>query len=979
MVSHWTSRGRGPEPLDLTFTSCSGDAGPSTWPLTPKSPNGKVGSLLTRVERATDAGSPAAALISFANHLSGSGHRVAKKNLSGSIFFAPPTPTGQPPWREQPSSPGSPKSPLSRSRRLGTPTTPGNCYLRQPCCLPKPGSKTHSQLTKRLHDVRRAVGWNPSVRAYAMVDQPEEALEEACEHTEAEEEAIEMPEEHGPSSRSTPLPLESEASIAVELPWSDVELQYVFGKFSDPDEKELHVEDLPSLLRYLGSRPTDEQVTEIVQQQTMYASLDWFEFMEFLKRFREFDLRQLHEQFALADDDGSGTLDISELHGMLVRSGYAPTKEATLEALAFVDDDNNGTVCFSEFEQLREHLRVVRGFLKAEAEEYRTLFHRVAKECKNKLAVSELGRIGTHIGYHISAADLLEIVHEVDKDGSGVINYDEMLQIIRAIRDAEGVQLQRVFAHFYEPTVLTVRKSVRRSVSALKPPPSKTMDVAGRLCTPTPPRHSFCELGGRLISNPQTAVAPIRENRPAMLAPAEGASKKLKVADLITALSKLGYYASKEITQEILQTHLADRAQEDYVSWEEVTMFLRAYRRCEGFTQKELVFLRECFDREQAVSAAGEDYDSLDALELGRVLRGFGISRTLQQVQRLIEEIDFDGSGQLEFGEFTKLMRQLFHDESGQRRKIFNILDTTNNGTIDTSLIQEAMRMINGVEADPKMILDALRNSLGDGFTYGDVDLTLREFEQFCEGYRQGLMHSVGIHAGFIPSEVEILRSVFDQYDDQSVGVLGVPAVRNLVKDFIPEAIMSQQGKLEVMKMLEELVTDETEGLIFSNFLCLMRRVHDQRDERDIVREADVVQACEYTAEEVEGLRHVFSSNIDWTGEIGLEALTELFDGIITVKEREEDELCELLRNISPYHTPSVRFPEFLVFMKQLVQQNALGLNDASDRILRREAAKPNKIEFRAVAVTQRTASRRTGMAGHPSLSNRLADQASNE
>merc|ERR1711939_967457 len=109
----------------------------------------------------------------------------------------------------------------------------------------------------------------------------------------------------------------------------------------------------------------------------------------------------------------------------------------------------------------------------------------------------------------------------------------------------------------------------------------------------------------------------------------------------------------------------------------------------------------------------------------------------------------------------------------------------------------------------------------------------------------------------------------------------------------------------DVLKMLMELTPNPDEGLDFTSFLWLMRKCHDQRDERDIVRESEVAQTCEYTPDEVEGLRQIFSSNIDWTGEISLYAIVNLFQRVITINEREEEEISFLPRNISPFHTAS--------------------------------------------------------------------------
>lgn len=786
----------------------------------------------------------------------------------------------------------------------------------------------------------------PSVRAYSPVakrEDTEETVPEVREETAPEEEdefalygghEIEDWRTVAPMRTITPPPEKEE----VRIPWSEVQLLEVFKKFSDSDQREVHIEELPSLLRYLGARTTDTEVDAIVRKQTMYSSLHWFEFIEFIKRHREYDVKQLRDQFESADIDGNGTLDIEELHQLLVKSGYSPTKEATQEALNTIDEDHDGTVSFEEFEMLREHLRSTRGFLKSEAAELGMLFERIATGENGLLPTDQLWRICAYIGYNVAPESLRKSILNVDKDHSGFISYDELLGIIRSIRDCEGERLLDVisgYAAWGDEDGEQADKSDKADVKVVAPSeiPSDGEQSLRSISRSSEQVRKPSKEHGRKPSKRKTYA-----KRATIVVPTT-----LRLTNLAPALAQLGYFVSPDVTEYILETKLADREKPDRLKWDELAMFLRAYRRTEGFTKKELAHLKECFDREQAVSVAGDDDEGLDALELGRVLRCFGISRTLQQVQRMIEEIDFDGSGQLEFAEFTKLMRQLFHEEAAQRRNVFGSLDTNKNGWINVVRVEEAMTMINGAPPDNEMVQEALWNSLGKrmGDSHGEEDLTIAEFEKFFSTYRKLLMESVAAHAGFVPVEVDMLHKVFAQYDVSQTDYLEPTELRAVVRDLIPEAMETPEGRLEVQKMLEHLAPDEA-GLDFSGFLWLMRKCHDQRDERDILKETEVVKLCEYTPEEVEGLRQLFSSHINWAGEVSLETLVDLFGRITTVSEADEDELGLLLYEVckTPLNCRTMRFPNFMLFMRHLVQFNLFGLNEAADRAIRRQQPK---------------------------------------
>jgi len=157
-----------------------------------------------------------------------------------------------------------------------------------------------------------------------------------------------------------------------------------------------------------------------------------------------------------------------------------------------------------------------------------------------------------------------------------------------------------------------------------------------------------------------------------------------------------------------------------------------------------------------------------------------------------------------------------------------------------------------------------------------------------------------------------------------------------LVHDMLPEMFLTPEGKEKIRLLLADILDGHRpESFDFFKFLWLMRRCRDLRDERDVVLEAIAVKECGYEPDEVEQLRHLFLTNMDWAGELGCEALRRLLVPIIELTEKEQEELSELLREVSPVKRESVRFPQFLRLVKMLTQRNALGLNDAAARALR--------------------------------------------
>lgn len=900
----------------------------------------QAGPLLAKVQEATGEERPAAALISFAGRLTGRQTpqtRLAaaprpqsnRRGLADHVLAGADQPNAWPYHRDSKASSCDSPLPLRRG-------SPEASYItfrgETPTWTPQPGSTVYARLAQAYKLARERVENFPSVRAYGRVG------EGASSETEMEQEELKnsRPRVHTPPVFDNPSfttrvsdaepevrsesSATTEISIECDIPWTETELRAVFQKFSDADEREVRTEVLYSLLRYLGARPSEDDVQNLVREQTWYASFDWFEFIEFIRRYREHDLSTLRMQFANADKDGNGSLDFEEISQLLMQSGFAPTPEATLEALQTVDVDDSGTVSFSEFEVLREHLRTTRGFMRAEAEEMKRLFLRISRG-EEKCATEEIWRISTYLGYQMSQEEINNVVKEVDQDCSGYINFDELLEIVRGIRDGEKDKLLKVIGQF--AIELSSAKESGRKTHI----PSAEKDSKRPSSLASPGARS----GGkkRTLRGQRAACKVVL---PTMLA----------LEDIGHALSVLGYFVSPEIITEILGRQLRKHGHPDYLTAEEVMIFLDAYRESGGFTQEELEHMLHIFQKEQRSTVAGNNDEALDALELGRVLRGFGISRTLQQVQRLIEDIDFDGSGEVEFNEFTKLMRQLFHEEARQRRQIFESLDHTTSGKLHVDRLEVALQKIMDVAPDAKMIESAMASSLGSHAK----ELGIYDFEKFFGQYRRCLIQSVQEHAGFVPSEVEILRDIFNSFDLNDSGRLEASELRNLIDKHVPEARQSVDGKKQVIKMIEEVSMNTIGILDFNEFLWLIRKCHDMRDEKDIVQEVEVVRHCEFSTDEVEGLRQLFSSHIDWAGELQLDALAKILDMLVDIRGGDYEELEYHLKDLNPDRRPVARFPQFLLFMRKLTDENLFGVNEAVDRTLVRQKMRRATAKF---------------------------------
>merc|ERR1739845_339353 len=145
-----------------------------------------------------------------------------------------------------------------------------------------------------------------------------------------------------------------------------------------------------------------------------------------------------------------------------------------------------------------------------------------------------------------------------------------------------------------------------------------------------------------------------------------------------------------------------------------------------GLAADEIKCLKTCFDLFDT-----KEVDFLSADDLGEIMRAMGFRPTEEELKDLLAEIDEDGSGEIEFGEFCQLCATFLvedPDMETMKRELqdaFRLYDREGQGFITNetlrSLIGELLAPLSDEELDG--IIDELDE---DGS--GTMD-----FDEFCE------------------------------------------------------------------------------------------------------------------------------------------------------------------------------------------------------------------------------------------------------
>merc|ERR1712135_279662 len=104
--------------------------------------------------------------------------------------------------------------------------------------------------------------------------------------------------------------------------------------------------------------------------------------------------------------------------------------------------------------------------------------------------------------------------------------------------------------------------------------------------------------------------------------------------------------------------------------------------------------------------------------ELGTVMRSLGQNPTEAELQDMVNEVDADGSGTIEFPEFLNLMAKKMKDTDSEEELVeaFKVFDKDNNGFISAAELRHVM------------------TNLGEKLTDEEVDEMIREADVDGDG-----------------------------------------------------------------------------------------------------------------------------------------------------------------------------------------------------------------------------------------------------
>eukprot|EP00612_Vaucheria_litorea_P002478 CAMPEP_0171459286 /NCGR_PEP_ID=MMETSP0945-20130129/4630_1 /TAXON_ID=109269 /ORGANISM="Vaucheria litorea, Strain CCMP2940" /LENGTH=149 /DNA_ID=CAMNT_0011985273 /DNA_START=27 /DNA_END=476 /DNA_ORIENTATION=- len=147
----------------------------------------------------------------------------------------------------------------------------------------------------------------------------------------------------------------------------------------------------------------------------------------------------------------------------------------------------------------------------------------------------------------------------------------------------------------------------------------------------------------------------------------------------------------------------------------------------EALTEEQIA---ECRDAFSIFDKDGNG--TISTSEIAQVMRSMNQNPSEEEIQQMISEVDSDGSGNIDFDEFLRMMAKSMNEERNADEEMlaaFQVFDRDGNGLISIDELKQVM-----IELDQQLTNTQLEELVKQADVNGDGQINYLEFAKMMKG-----------------------------------------------------------------------------------------------------------------------------------------------------------------------------------------------------------------------------------------------------
>eukprot|EP00403_Amphidinium_massartii_P028961 CAMPEP_0178404456 /NCGR_PEP_ID=MMETSP0689_2-20121128/17895_1 /TAXON_ID=160604 /ORGANISM="Amphidinium massartii, Strain CS-259" /LENGTH=955 /DNA_ID=CAMNT_0020025445 /DNA_START=98 /DNA_END=2961 /DNA_ORIENTATION=+ len=339
----------------------------------------------------------------------------------------------------------------------------------------------------------------------------------------------------------------------------------------------------------------------------------------------------------------------------------------------------------------------------------------------------------------------------------------------------------------------------------------------------------------------------------------------------------------------------------------DVYMIYHEARMTEGFMKGEIDEFKSAF----------ETYDTnhsgaVDVVELGGVLRWLGYHVTVEMQQDLLDDVDIDKSGELDFDEFLKILRWYREEELRQLEQAFATGDEDGNGRLDSNEVSCLLACLGFFPLSPDQAI------LVEQITK-ETQVDFRECSDMIDKLRLIARDHFRNTHGFEGEELATLRKEFEACDKDGNGYIAQREIVFLFEKYCPATVPPQQARKVFTDMLSQVDEDGDGRFDIGEFLHLMRLLQDRADYDLVLEEQEAATKAGFSREETKDMRKIFKlCDSDASRALEVDELLKALTSVVKMSFSMKEQVKKIFKEVDTDGSRSLDFSEFLLVMRRV-------------------------------------------------------------